>query len=112
MSGSGNTTNKELTVKSLVEPLQVSSLDSNGERTSRRYVMLSGVQLPMGKLTVTKKFEGTVHQIHTQPPPPPPGVLKAPNDSNELSYLKESKEEESKHLKQILIPGCLYTPGM
>ena len=111
MSGSGSTTttNKELTVKSLVEPLQVSSLDSNGERTSRRYVMLSGVQLSMGKLTVTKKFEGTVH--HTQPPPPP-GVLKAPNDSNELSYLKESKEEESKHLKQILIPGRLYTSGM
>ena len=110
MSGSGSTTNKELTVKSLVEPLQVSSLDSNRERTSRRYVMLSGVQLPMGKLTVTKKFEGTMD--HTQPPPPPPGVLKAPNDSNELSYLKESKEEESKHLKQILIPGRLYTPGM
>lgn len=111
MSGLGSTTNKELTVKSLVEPLQVSSLDSNGERTSRRYVMLSGVQLPMDKLTVTKKFEGTVHQIHTQPPLPP-GVLKAPNDSNELSYLKESKEEESKHLKQILIPGRLYTSGM
>ena len=108
MSGWGSTTNKELTVKSLIEPLQVSSLESNGERTSRRYVMLSGVQLPMGKLTVTKKFEGTVH--HTQPPPP--GILKASNDSNELSYLKESKEEESKHLKQILIPGRLYTSGM
>ena len=110
MSGSGSTNKKELTVKSLVEPLQVSSLDSNGERTSRRYVMLSGMQLPTGKLTMTKKFEGTVH--HTQPPPPPPGVLKAPNDSNELSYLKESKEEESKHLKQILIPGRLYTSGI
>ena len=75
MSGSDSTNRKELTVKSLVEPLQVSSLDSNGERTSRRYVMLSGVQLPMDKLTVTKKFEGTVH--HTQPPPPP-GVLMTP----------------------------------
>lgn len=111
MSGSsatGSATKKELTVTSFVNPLQA-FLDPNGQ-DRHRYVLLPGEQLPNGKPMVAHNFEGTVHHKPT-PPQQPPGVLKAPTDSYELSYLKEAKEEVSKEPKGMLIPGGLPRIG-
>lgn len=102
MSG-GSATGRQLTV-SFVDSLQA-SLDNGQDR--HRYVLLPGEQLPNGKPMVAHNFEGTVHHK----PTPPPGVLKAPTDSYELSYLKEAKEEVSKEFKGMLIPGGLPRIG-